>query len=1533
MGHTAEPSMVSSQGSYTATDLSRRTENTSYSIPEDGHPVTFSTSRKKKKDHEATSTVSTVGHGTNASLLIEYFESGKASTSGRRPSVRVKLTPAAKKRHNFKASPDGQGLQVSDVGSRPGSRQDRRPSHTHRVSLSPHVGEDRMIMGEPNHNRSLSGDQTSIISSQTSNADDSNLSHYPLNVTVIREAGSPRSTYSSPREMEETEIAFRTRRRPTRSGARSHTEGYHKDVLKSAQKGRSRSVSREIDVAEEAGLKTPKLGRRRSRSLSKERLSMSREEKQMIEQGVMEGLEKLRLPKQRKQRSRSGSKGDADLLKAPRMRSRSRSRDREVDEITAEKLRQKRKASTDAERQRTASTVTNPALLELVEDAIKRMILPQLNELKSAQNQAKFEQSLSPTSTLDRQASTKQRPDKSRSMPDVKPMVVLSPDVDRGDGQGVVISGSNGEGDNQEVIDQFIDKILVIAGGNADLPLQKSETSYSRAPGFGVSPSVHSAEDGEGVSLVGAVPTHGNHERLEMPDHPDRLDTPGTYAETRASILSANSGLPYPSQSGMPTSGRTPPVPKSEFPVFSELNLHSRASSIVSERTGLDDNRSNASKRSLASKRGINEPSIVSFAPVGDEDGDRDDISSISSGSRRSIGSPTTLAPGDAAVSILSMSSTQSTKLAKQRRKGKGKGGEMSEINEADYHETSGKNQAVNDYFAQVREMAQSKALQEPGMHDTSIEARHVSTFTGNDFDDSHMEKFDGQQVFSLGANPSMRSTPVVAHSVQPSVLDAPSNVGSNLSYRQSPLPQLGASAIPKFDDPMPEYGHMADDDEEFSTNPSIIHGPGHEPEDWHFKPPSQPANELHLGGDRGMDVDDNLPPSLRVGQGMSSTSPVLKDEGYISAANPGMASPSPITPVQNMGDPSMGMGAIRGIGSEDDNYSYHGHARMASGNSHGMPSPLYDSSTGRGIDRIQSRDIVALMDHLTVRDAQRNARDTEILVTLVRSAAEMRNSFEDMKKTLESQQHAIIDGVDQNTERSVQKILQGPRPLPPSAPRAPRYAKNDDDAEDEGPAKRRNVFRRALKGLSMRSSNDLQRIEEMLQTLLGEVEGLKGGQEFYQQSLLQSQSMGTFDAMKSVTEGQDTNPNSSGGNSGYYSGAPSKQPSSSRIYQDERPHQSTRISPIEEDTALRTPPRSRGGSVPLETPPDARVPPTAFSNENTPTKSEKHQKRESNSSSLNPKNKSRWSETTASSGFRAMFGRGNRGESRSDVDLYDPSAPKDMQQGSAYSEEPAERAHSPHPPPSSRDTDAPINHSNRRSLEVHHPQPRIPYNHQLEAQAQQLFANGVIPNSPGMNASTSSLGTLPPLGPGGFSNGKLMSPLAQDAYDQHRQQLQQQQSPKGPAIPPKVKEDPITPAPTGDDPSITSRSDRKKKHRERDENGKKPKRTEEEKAARRERKERKARERAAAGLDSVSSTPRKKSRDQLSPDGATGRHGDVVSPLSARSPSVQSRLNGPRPLSSNSNKENTRRHRHQGSQGTVDTFGNPEYDNYGSYR
>lgn len=958
-GNTAqEPSVLSSQGSYTATDLSRRTDHTSYSIPEDGRAVTIQTNRRRKKSADASTTLS----GTNTSLLIEYFENGKPSpgSSSRRPSVRVKVTPAAARRHHVKASSDGQGLQISDVGTSP----NRKPSHTQRISLSPHIGEDRLVMGDPQNNRSTSGDHSSITS-YNSGADDS---YHPFNVTVIREAASPGSVNSSPREMNESYNRRAARRNRSASRSKQPDGYFDKDMVKPQKGARSRSASREYDVEEEAGLKTPKLSRRRSRSLSRERISsnresMSQQEKQMIEQNVMEGLEKLgkgRVPKARKPQSRQGSTMNGDFLKVARPRSRSRSRDREIDEITAEKSRQHRKESQMAESQlQRSASINNPALLDLVEDAIKRLILPQLNEIKSNNHQsklAKFDQTVA-SALLDRQSS--KRLDKSLSMPNVaQPMVVLTPDMDKGNGQGMVIAGgpdSQVSENNREVVSQVIAELNdVIDNGFADVMSDKSEMSYPRAPGLGLgSRSPIHSENGEGVSLVGVNGIQEVTQMLEMPDAPNRHDTPGTYAETRASILTSRSGLPYPRENEMPVSGHTPPpAPHSEFPVLSDLSLQYGGSrSNLSERNGADS-------RSLVPRR-----SHLDINGGGHANGD-DGVSSVSSGSRRSVGeAQSNLQPGDRALSIASLSSTQSTKLAKQRRKGKGKqSGEMGDIHETDYwdEDVSQKNSAVDAYFAKVREEAQGRALMGSGLQDTSIEARYVNTEIQRDAADFDKD-MDGQRVFMLGGNPSMRSTPVVPGSVQASVLDAPSNPGrSDISYRTDSQPILGPSALSKSDDGRHETGHLhpADDDEELDTNPSIIQGPiGHEPEDWQYNS----ANDHQYNDDLGSNPS-GMPPSLR------SLSPAIqtKDEGYISAANPGMQSPGPMTPVQQMGSPSMGMGTIRGIGLEDDEYSpYRGHMRMGSGNSHGMPSPLYDSSTGRGVDRIQSKDIVALMDHV----------------------------------------------------------------------------------------------------------------------------------------------------------------------------------------------------------------------------------------------------------------------------------------------------------------------------------------------------------------------------------------------------------------------------------------------------------------------------------------------------------------------------------------------------------------------------------------
>lgn len=158
------------------------------------------------------------------------------------------------------------------------------------------------------------------------------------------------------------------------------------------------------------------------------------------------------------------------------------------------------------------------------------------------------------------------------------------------------------------------------------------------------------------------------------------------------------------------------------------------------------------------------------------------------------------------------------------------------------------------------------------------------------------------------------------------------------------------------------------------------------------------------------------------------------------------------------------------------------------SGLSEGLDSPMYDAATGAGIDSIESKDIIALMQHLMVRDAQRSARDTEILVTLVRTAAEMRNSFDDIKKMLVDTEDAVITEVKDNTERTVQRHIGGPRPFPGSAARSIQGSQGGTDNEK----KTRNLWRRALKGLGNKGTNDLTRIEDMLMQLLSEVDVLK---------------------------------------------------------------------------------------------------------------------------------------------------------------------------------------------------------------------------------------------------------------------------------------------------------------------------------------------------------------------------------------------------------------------------------------------------------
>jgi len=222
----------------------------------------------------------------------------------------------------------------------------------------------------------------------------------------------------------------------------------------------------------------------------------------------------------------------------------------------------------------------------------------------------------------------------------------------------------------------------------------------------------------------------------------------------------------------------------------------------------------------------------------------------------------------------------------------------------------------------------------------------------------------------------------------------------------------------------------------------------------------------------------------------------ILGDEGYASAyaRSPGVETPKGVLEhdrdltLQQLEEYEAAMGA------HDDMPSNVKHARHISADSHGMASPLYDGSTGKGVDRIDSKDVVALMDHLTVRDSQRSARDTEILVSLVRSAAEMRNEFEEMKRFIAEQDKMIMKNTDRDADMTVNKIINTVQRAGPTSvgSRTPRASLDEEDQ----PSKRGNVFKRALKGLGKRSNgHDLARIEDMLVQLLDDVEVLKDHQ------------------------------------------------------------------------------------------------------------------------------------------------------------------------------------------------------------------------------------------------------------------------------------------------------------------------------------------------------------------------------------------------------------------------------------------------------
>ena len=761
------------------------------------------------------------------------------------------------------------------------------------------------------------------------------------------------------------------------------------------------------------------------------------------------------------------------------------------------------------------------------------------------------------------------------------------------------------------------------------------------------------------------------------------------------------------------------------------------------------------------------------------------------------------------------------------------------------------------------------------------------------------------------------------------SAKDSPrQSIAKSLDEREEHIP-MGASGLPVADDPIPEIGHGLHSDSEISTNPSIIQGPmgGYQSDnlDHWPKQPTPPhakgefvshskdssahdslkaaaagflsaaalasgrgsaggqskSREISTHSDREPRAHDEYEANTKQGfspiresymAGGSVPSPP-KDEGYISGPHRGTASPE----IRFRDAKAFNERGVDGMTEDEDPFISRGHDRHLSTNSqglaHGMGSPLYDSATGGGIDRIQSKDIVALMDHvsdhsqlrrsrvplhlltkcqLTVRDAQRNARDTEILVTLVRSAAEMRNSFEAMKKFIADQDDFLVETGNKQHDRTVQKIVGGPRPQPTGLPKSQRHSSAEDETEDS-PAKRRNVFRRALKGLSNRNQNDIGKIEEMLVHLLGEVEGLKAGQGIRPGGGdARAESLDSYNNMRAAgpdgyePEGQAGT--GSTGQSGYFSNPPSREASAMRN-RDSRRGSQNRVSTVleadeepdlleqkafqTENDQLLTPTKENGrvGSVPLGTPPQSQIPIGTQSNEHTPkTGTDKSRKHKSSNSSFFPKI-SRWSRTTASSvgdNFRNSMDRRQQRPfseaSRSGEDLQqyetndhydhhgdDRLRSNDSLENDQVTRDIAQETRPPSPLIPSHVSEDPKYQAHRNSLNLQHPQPRPGpthrFQHHLESEAQNFGSRSPISPTSDTFGSDPTLARYVPGVTNRYSGlaGNL-APISDGGYSETSEAEQAAAPPR----PPKVKDDgPLIPSGPSRPPKIASKDNR----------------------------------------------------------------------------------------------------------------------------
>ncbi|KAI2730367.1 hypothetical protein CBS147332_2219 [Penicillium roqueforti] len=1500
----------SATGTDLATDLSRRTDKTSYSIPDDGSPVTVSTRRQREREEK----LSRAQQDSHTSLLIEYFEGGKGSSGiVSRPSVRVRVTPSSARKSRDKKD----HFQITE-SSRSHSR---KPSYTHRISLPSASAKQKQLESEAD-DQSFSSNSAEEEAHYSSRRD-------PVDIEIVnRGQGSEMSSISQ------------DNRYMTNASEVSSMPPDSMINASSAGPRRKRSQSMERDADEDKGLlKTPH--RQRSRSLSHERIAHR-------------VAEKLTESPQEASSGRHRSKGGKDYLEAETKPSRRRTRKYAEEDVTSPDssilstsgVSSNRKSDQYSVRSGASkSSINNPKLLETVEDAIRRLILPELKELKKDQkvmtNKNKFDRDVatshsSGTSSRDELG---RRLSKHASAPDVMPQVVLNKNSKD---EGIVLSPEAAPRSKE---------VKEVKEVKERKPSKSSESSelamrWANRPDFTEQDKIRRQKskglrDAHAAARVGSALTAASlkhHDSNSSLGRNDRRRESGSRKSSRKSTESMNYNetelvfqkhnvAPMPMRSEMDSeltrnsllSERTAsPTPEKQTSYFDTTRGSPRQAMSPASRT---PTRNSADSRyGLGMRHGNQSQHNISVHSASERDLHHQSQSPGTDGGNRAIAAAAAANLLDAAhpghheteddyhngtnsrglspiqslasdhtgirhdhysthsdqhvdgkhemeprLSIDSLSSAPSTNLARSTRQGT-----SSHSQSAIFKQHSQESPGLGYEHSR-------QGSQDDGFYGYDEESRR--SHDDGDSDVDFMEKVkEGHRVTTgAAANPQfMHPMPVesaVASLMDPSVLD--SHVSSNRSqtdlsqrpgnrspekpgsevYRGSPLKQrqdafsadetsfprrMGATSPPQsvtqslddIDDsammdanvPHEKQSPHTDaesqvSESEINTNPSIIQGPiggVAQAENWGYdsrSPPPDHYYDTQIGGSKGLNAEQQIgldaeyyqtAQNIFGGDDYSAhsgdnqarqsfgTPPGAKDEGYVSAANP--MSPSIGTPKQASrglaGADAAGMGSFDSSAGADDPFAS-GNERHFSGYSHGVGSPLYDSATGRGIERIQSQDIVALMDHLTVRDAQRNARDTEILITLVRSAAEMRTSFEQMRRFIADQDDLIMDVSDRGHERT-HRALGGPRPLPPSGSRTRQLNAEEED-------KRKNIFKRALKGLSLKSGSDLTKIEGMLEHLLDEVEALRSGQDGL--SPHGGTRMGSIEPNGYETPGPNGVPTETS-RSPYGSGS-SRPANAQRRNSDQRV---STVHEVDEDLELDegdqfltshlpvrdAPNHERSGSLPLDTPPRKPVTTSARSTETTP----KARKHKSSSSSIFPKI-SRWSKSTATSmgdGIRNSIQpsrkeRPTSDESRSGSDLapqgayHDPQGDDRIRSNYTLNEEQDENR-PPSPLVPSQVSEAPKYRGHRGSLELQHPQPRqgptARYQSRLETEAQ-VYGGPVSPTGSEQWDSNPSL-----VNPSQNRNSGAarLSPISDAGYSEASSQATRT---PGPPRPPKI--------------------------------------------------------------------------------------------------------------------------------------------------